>query len=142
IIESGMGKTDNEFGEFDSDDWWCTPYDSEYDESGEKVGFRLPARPSFLAKAQSDAAQAERAKLKQLGDAPRFLAETVLEWQRLAPADKRVPEMLYITYKANGWTKYGCGNNEELREKISKTLKTRYPKSKWTAKIIEESTEN
>ena len=43
---------------------------------------------------------------------------------------------------ANGWTKYGCGNNEELREKISKLLKTRYPKSKWTAKIIEEESQN
>lgn len=142
LIESGMGKTDNETSEFDSDDWWCTPYDSEYDESGENVGFRLPARPTFLTKAQSDAAQAERAKLKQLGDAPQFLGEIVLEWQRLAPTDKRVPEMLYITYKANGWTKYGCGNNEELRGKIAKLLKARYPKSKWTAKMIEEETPN
>jgi hypothetical protein len=142
IIESGMGKTDNETGDFDSDDWWCTPYDSDYDEKGEKVGFRLPARPAFLTKAQSDAAQAERAKLKQLGDAPHFLGETVLEWQRLAPTDKRVPEMLYIVYKANGWTKYGCGNNEELKEKIAKVLKTRYPKSKWTATLIQEETQN
>jgi hypothetical protein len=141
IIESGFGKTDNEFGEFDSDDWWCTPYDSEYSEDGEKVGFRLPERPAFLTKAQSDAAQAERAKLKQLGDAPKFFGEAVLEWQRLAPADKRVPEMLYITYQANGWTKYGCGNNEELRAKIGNVLRTRYPKSKWTAKLNEEKTE-
>jgi hypothetical protein len=141
-IESGMGKTDNETGEFDADDWWCTPYDSEYNEDGENVGFRPPARPSFLTKAQTDAAQAERAKLKEIGDAPKFLAETVLEWQKLAPADKRVPEMLYITYKANGWTKYGCGNNEELRAKIAKTLKTRYPKSKWTATLIQEETPN
>ncbi|HEX9963017.1 MAG TPA: hypothetical protein VGB00_18940 [Pyrinomonadaceae bacterium] len=140
IIKSGMGKTDNETGEFDIDDWWCTPYDSDYDEEGENVGFRLPARPSFLTKAQSDAAQAERAKLKEIGDAPKFLAEAVLEWQKLAPADKRVPEMLYITYKANGWTKYGCGNNEELRAQIAKILKTRYPKSKWTIKMIEEET--
>jgi hypothetical protein len=142
LIESGMGKTDNETSEFDSDDWWCTPYDSEYDDSGANVGFRLPARPAFLTGAQSDAAQAERAKLKQLGDAPRFLGDTVLEWQRLAPADKRVPEMLYIAYKANGWTKYGCGNNEELRKNIAQALKTRYPKSKWTAKMIEEETGN
>ncbi|MDQ3799593.1 MAG: hypothetical protein M3384_09095, partial [Acidobacteriota bacterium] len=142
IIESGLGKTDNEFGEFDSDDWWCTPYDSEYNEDGEKVGFRLSTRPAFLTKAQSDAAQAERAKLKQLGDAPKFFGEAVLQWQRLAPADKRIPEMLYITYKANGWTKYGCGNNEELRAKIGNVLRTRYPKSKWTAKLNEEETEN
>ncbi|HEX8738077.1 MAG TPA: hypothetical protein VF721_22275 [Pyrinomonadaceae bacterium] len=140
-IESGMGKTDNETDEFDSDDWWCAPYDAEYNDDGEMV-FQLPKRPAFLAKAQTDAAQAERAKLKELGDAPQFLGETVLEWQKLAPADKRVPEMLYITYKANGWKKYSCGNNEELREKIGKTLKTRYPKSKWTAKMIEEETQN
>jgi hypothetical protein len=141
-IESGLGKTDNEFGEFDSDDWWCKPYDSDYSESGEEVQKQLPARPSFLTKAQSDAAQAERARLKKLGDAPQFLGETILQWQKLAPTDKRVPEMLYITYKANGWTKYGCGNNEELRNKIGSVLKTRYPKSKWTAKMTEEETEN
>lgn len=141
-IESGMGKTDNEFGEFDSDDWWCSPYDYDYSESGEEMPKQLPKRPAFLTKAQSDAAQAERAKLKQLGDAPQFLGEKVLEWQRLAPADKRVPEMLYITYKANGWTKYGCGNNEELRGKIGDILKTRYPKSQWTAKLREEETES
>jgi hypothetical protein len=140
IIESGMGKTDNETSEFDYDDWWCAPSDYDYSQDSEE--YRLPDRPAFLTKAQSDAAQAERAKLKAMGDAPKFLGETVLEWQKLAPADKRVPEMLYITYKANGWTKYGCGNNEELREKISKVLKTRYPKSKWTAQMIEEETQN
>jgi hypothetical protein len=139
-IESGIGKTDNEFGELDSDDWWCAPYDSEYAEDGETPK-QLPKRPAFLTKAQSDAAQAERARLKKIGDAPQFFGETVLQWQKLAPADKRVPEMLYITFKANGWTKYGCGNNEELRNKIGSVLKTRYPKSQWTAKMLEEETQ-
>ena len=140
-IESGIGKTDNEFGELDYDDWWCSYIyeDSEDDEVRQK---QLRARPKFLTKAQSDAAQTERARLKQLGDAPQFLGETVLQWQKLAPLDKRIPEMLYITFKANGWTKYGCGNNEELRAKIGSVLKTRYPKSKWTAKMFEEETGN
>jgi hypothetical protein len=143
FLESGIGKNDNEAGQFDSDDWWCQPYDMEYDEeTGSERRKRLPNRPLFLTKAQSDTAQAERAALKSIGEAPHYLGETVLEWQKLAPADKRIPEMLYITYVANGWTKYGCGNNKELQEKIVKVMKTRYPKSKWTAKMLEEETQN
>jgi len=38
--------------------------------------------------------------------------------------------------EANGWTKYGCGNNEELRDDMAKYLKKNYPNSEWTAKLI------
>ena len=137
FLEDGLGKSDNEFGTFDANDWWCAPYDTEYDENGNEVKAKLPPKPMFLTAAQSDAAQAERKKLVATGDAPKFLGEKVLEWARLAPLDKRIPESLFIVWEANGWTKYGCGNNEELREQIGSLMKKKYPQNEWTLKMID-----
>ncbi len=142
FLEDGMGKADNEFGTFDSNDWWCAPYDTEYDETtGAEVKAKLPPKPMFLTSAQTAAAQAERKRLVLIGDAPKFFGEKVLEWARLAPLDKRVPESLYIVWAANGWTKYGCGNNEELRRQIGDLLKRKYPQNEWTLKMIDEEKE-
>jgi hypothetical protein len=142
FIEDGMGKTDNEQEQWDSNDWWCEPYDMEYsDEAGDTVPKRPPSRPVFLTAAQSNAAQAERTRLKEIGDAPKFLAGKVLVWAKNFPADRRVPEALYIMIDANGWTKYGCGNNEELREEMAAYMKKHYPSSPWTAKLTAEETD-
>ena len=62
-------------------------------------------------------------KLKEIGDAPKYLAEKVLEWSRRFPRDRRVPESLFIVYEANGWDKYGCGGNSELRKEAANVLK-------------------
>ena len=141
-LEDGLGKSENEFGSFDSNDWWCAPYDMEYDDAtNTEVKAKLPPRPLFLTAAQTNDAQAERAKLKVIGDAPKFMGEKVLEWAKLAPTDKRIPESLFIVWEANGWTKYGCGNNEELRAKIGNWLKKKYPESEWTQKAIDEEKE-
>ena len=134
-IDDGMGKTDNEQGEFDSNDWWCAPYEPEEGES-EYQPSQPSVPPRFLTPQQIAAARSERAKLKEIGDAPKFLAGKVLDWQKRAPADRRIPESLYIVYLANGWTKYGCGNNEELQTQIGDLLKRRYPQSEWTQKRI------
>ena len=139
FIEDAFSKHDNVSDQFDSDDWWCAPYDLEYDsEKNEDVPSRLPPKPKFLTEAQSQAAQTERKKIKDLGDAPMFLGKKVLEWSKRAPTDKRVPESLYIVYEANGWKKYTCGNNTELRQEIGEVLKSRYPQSEWTQKISKE----
>ncbi len=61
-----------------------------------------------------------------------------MAWARAVPADRRVPEALHIVIEANGWTKYGCGNNEELRDEMTKLLKARYPSSEWVRKIESE----
>lgn len=135
-IEDGMGRTDNTQEQWSSDDWWCEPYDIEYnDATNSEQAKQLPRRPPFLTPAQSGSAQAERKRLKALGDAPKFLAEKVMLWAKRSPADRRVPEALYIVIEANGWTKYGCGNNEELRDEMAALLKTRYPNSEWTKKL-------
>jgi hypothetical protein len=136
FVEEGIGKEDNEFGNFDANDWWCAPYDTEYnEETGQEVRSPLPPRPLFLTPAQSAAAQTERKKLTELGDAPKFMGEKVLEWARLAPVDNRVPESLFIVWEANGWNKYGCGNNEELRLRIAELMKKKYPQNEWTLKV-------
>lgn len=137
-IEDGLGKTDNELNMWDGNDWWCTPYDTEFDEASGSEVPRKVARPMFLTALQSRTAQAERKKLKDFGDAPAYLGTKVLEWAKRSPLDKRVPESLYIVYEANGWTKYGCGNNEELKNEIAGVLKRRYPQSEWTQKLLQE----
>ncbi len=142
FIEDGTGKTDNEQGDFDSNDWWCAPYDTEYDEAtSAEVPKKLPPRPAFLTPAQVKTAQNERKRLAEAGDGPKFLAEKVMDWAKKFPTDRRVPEALYIVITANGWTKYGCGNNEEIREQYSAFLKKTYPGSEWTAKLIKDESE-
>lgn len=141
-LEEGMGKTDNESGQWEANDWWCEPYDSEYsDEANAEVPRKLPSRPRFLTAAQSAAAQTERKRLKQIGDAPKFLAEKVIAWAKRYPTDRRVPEVLYIMIEANGWTKYGCGNNEDLRDDLANLLKKNYPNSEWTIKLRSDEAE-
>jgi hypothetical protein len=136
FVEDAFSKQDNVSGQFDTDDWWCAPYDMEYDSATEaEVPGKLPAKPKFLTEAQSKTAQAERKKIKDLGDAPNYLGKKVLAWAKRAPNDKRIPESLFIVYEANGWKKYSCGNDNELREQIADVLRNRYPDSEWTRKL-------
>ncbi len=138
-LEDGIGRTDNNVEEWDVDDWWCEPYDSEYsEESGGEVARSLPPRPKAIQPAQTRIAQAERKRLKAAGDAPKFLGQKVLAWARRSPTDKRLPEVLYKMIVANGWTKYGCGNNEELRAQLTQILKARHGNTEWAAKLAEE----
>ena len=142
-IETGMGKTNNEQDAWSSDDWWCSPYDTAYDDAtNAEVPKPLPPRPAFLTPAQVKMAQEERKKLKDIGDAPKFLADKVMAWAKRSPLDKRVPEAIYIMVGANGWTKYGCGNNEELKDEMAAYLKRHYPTNEWTAKLIADEKEN
>ncbi len=141
-VEDGLGKSDNEFHEWDANDWWCEPYDLTYDEEQKtEVPRQLPGAPKFLKAQQIAAARSEKKRLKDIGDAPKFLAGKVIEWARRNPVDKRVPEALYLMVRANGWTKYGCGSNFELRTELIEILRTRYPKSEWTAKLASDESE-
>jgi hypothetical protein len=136
-IEAGLGRTDNEFNAFDANDWWCAPYDAG-EGPGADGATAKPERPAFLTESQTATARAEGAKLKEIGDAPKYLGGYALAWAKRSPADSRVPEALFITYEANGWTKYGCGNNEELQKTISAYLRRRFPQNEWTRKMNEE----
>jgi hypothetical protein len=69
------------------------------------------------------------------------LGQQVLLWAKRSPNDKRVPEAIYLMSQANGWTKYGCGNNDELQASLLRLLKTRYPDSEWARKLAAEDNE-
>ncbi len=131
-IESGFD-ADNSFGEWDADNWWCEWFFDSENEDPSTFG----PTPRFLTKAQLAAAKTERRQLQQVGDAPKFFYQKTLEWARVAPADKRVPEALYIAWASNGWTKYGCGNGPEIQEEIAGFMRARYPNSEWTKKLDE-----
>lgn len=143
-IEDGIGKTDNEFGDWDSNDWWCSSYLSDADEgSGDNfdLGFTRLDNAKFLSPAQRATAVTERKRIIDLGDAPQFLANRVVDWAKKAPADRRVPEALYLVQRANGWTKYGCGSNEELKTQLEAILRKNYPSSEWTRKLASDAAE-
>lgn len=119
--------------------WWCAPYEAYYDEeTGQTVSKRTIPKPSFITKAWQQAAEAESKKLKEIGDAPKYLAESVLAWAKSAPRDRRVPESLFIVYEANDWDKYGCGGHSELRREAANVLRTKYPNSDFTRQLADE----
>jgi len=143
FIEDGLGKTDNEVNTWDINDYWCEPYDQVYDEDlGDMVSRDRMIKPKFLTTYQTQMANAERDKLKRIGDAPKYLGEQTIKWAARSPNDKRIPRALYNMFQANGWTKYGCGNNEELQEKIGDLLRRRYPNSEWARKLASDEAEN
>jgi hypothetical protein len=142
-IPTGMGRMNNEEDQWADDNWWCA-YESESTDDAESADTpkELPKRPAFLTPSQTAAAQAERKRLADIGDAPKFLADKVMAWAKRSPLDKRVPEALYVVIEANGWTKYGCGNNDELKQEMFKYLKLHYPSSEFVKKIEDEEAGN
>ncbi len=141
FVESPLDKSDNTTDTYDYNDWWCAPYDAEPSEDG-SMSVGLAAKPKFINAAQSRQAKAEREKIKALGEASSYLGGKVLEWAKRSPNDRRIPESLVIVYEANGWKKYSCGGDEELRKTIGDTLKTRFPDSEWTKKLLAEENQN
>lgn len=117
--------------------WWCTPSDTDYDSKGDEVP-KVVGKPAFLNDAQSQAALRERAALKAIGNAKSYLGKQVLRWAAAHPEDPRIPEALFIAVKANDSYRYGCDSWEAdtiTREKAQILLRTRYPQSRWTAKL-------
>lgn len=137
-VPSGFGESHEQISY--ASRWWCAPYDEIYDETTQKSYPRssLP-KPVFLTAAQTKAATDEMAKLKEIGDAPKFLGEKVLGWQKLFPNDKRIPESLFIVYETNDWDKYGCGGVQELRKAAGETLRTKYPTSSFAKEVVVEA---
>ena len=142
-IPTGTGRDTNEQDQMANDNWWCS-YESELNDETDPddPSKQPPKRPSFLTAAQSASAQAERKRLNDIGDAPKFLANEVMAWAKRSPLDKRIPEALYIVIEANGWTKYGCGNNEDLKTEMTKYLKAHYPANEFVRKLEEEEAGN
>ncbi|CAN5447645.1 hypothetical protein BH10ACI1_BH10ACI1_13640 [soil metagenome] len=114
--------------------WWCSPSEYDYDEEYNEIPRRIPNKPPFITKEQNNSAQIEMKKLKTIGDAPTFLGEKALEWFKIAPKDKRLPEILYIAYLANERYIDGCGNREMLG-KLANLLRNNFPDNEWTKEI-------
>lgn len=114
--------------------WWCALSDVDYDEDGNEIARTIPTKPSFLTKEQSGAAQAELKRLSGIGSAPGFLAEKAIEWLKLAPKDKRLPEVLYRAYAANKRYVDNCAD-WSAREKLEELLRMQFPDSEWTQKL-------
>jgi hypothetical protein len=131
-----------QFDMWQDERWWCEQYDYDYDDSGNQVP-KAVFMPPFLTKELSDKAKLQRAALKKNGDGLSYLSGRVMKWAQTGVPDRRLPEALYLIFQANQWVKYSCGtSDEETRNKASNILKTRYPRSKWTAKMFEDLKEN
>lgn len=119
--------------------WWCEPYDEEWDdEKQQMVPMKVSDRPMFLTALESQAALDDMKKLKEIGNAPKFFGERVLEWATAAPSDPRIPEALYITWSANGWDKYGCQGDPVDREKLKALLMSKYAATPWAQRLLSE----
>lgn len=132
-VTAGVGRTTS-VREIDSyrDNWWCAeppgPFGG-YSESAEDSQTKEMPAPEFLKSAQTEAAS-EAAKLKALGAAPNYLAQTVINWATRNPADRRVPEALHLAVKA---TRFGCTDEQTGRwsKAAFDLLHRKYPNTSW-----------
>ena len=118
--------------------WWCTPSQTEYSVKDSREVPKIVAKPPFLTGLQLEQARKERAALIAIGDGKSYLGKRVLEWAKAQPDDPRIPEALFIAFKANGSYKYGCdgwSHDEETQNAIAALLRERYPNSSWTARL-------
>ncbi len=137
-VPGGLGSSQEQYSY--ASRWWCAPYDEYYDETtGASVPRTAIRKPVFLSAAQSKKAHDEMKSLKEIGDAPKYLGDKVLEWAKLFPRDKRIPESLFIVYESNEWDKYGCGGVQELRKAAADILQTKYPNSEFTKQTVEQT---
>jgi hypothetical protein len=116
--------------------WWCEPSKTEY-RNGEE-GPKKVMPPAFLDARQLDVAKHEYDQLAGVGNAASYLGKKVLEWARTSADDERIPEALFIAFRANEGYKYGCtgwSRDEEIQAQAAQLLNERYPSSPWTAKL-------
>ena len=121
--------------------WWCKLATTDYNDKGEEVA-KVVRRPDFLNAKELEAAATERKNLDEFGDGKTHLGKLVLQWAGASPHDPRLPESLFIAFKANESYKYGCGSwdhDEDLQREAADLLTRRYPASPWAAKLQEAS---
>ncbi len=124
---------------YEYQDWWCEPSDYAWDgDTGSMIEIATIRRPPFLTQSNLAASKSERARLTDVGNAPRYLANYVLDWAKRSPADPRVPESLAIAFDATAWNKFGCGNDWDIRKEVGSVLTTKYPNSPWTEAVRKE----
>lgn len=87
-------------------------------------------RPSFLSRAEVDAAQRDWNRTRALPVASIMLGKEVLAWVQTHPDDSRAPEALSLTVRAGH---FGCAdpNRWKVSEAAFGLLHRRYPESRW-----------
>ncbi len=134
-LETGLGKTKNEYEEYGETNWWCEQYDTYYDEQTQESYPRASLKkPSFISAQQTASAAAENKQLAEIGSAPAYLSKKAIALARTGLKDKRIAEMLYYAYISNTWSKYGCGGDEEITSTALNLLQTKFPSNEWTRK--------
>jgi hypothetical protein len=118
---------------YESAGWWCSPQRFDYDDGGNKIPMATPPKPAFISDVQTKAAQFEMKKLEKAA-APDFLAEKAIEWLKIAPNDKRLPEVLYHAYEATIPYRDSCSDPLN-NEKLAKLLQKHFPDSEFTRKL-------
>jgi hypothetical protein len=116
--------------------WWCPLDETDYDDDGNQKPRKVENFGAWNS--SSAAADRERSKLKAIGSAKSFLGKHVLTWAKESPDDPRIPEALFIAFKANEGYKYGCESwerDEEILKEAETLLRERYSGSVWTAKL-------
>lgn len=119
--------------------WWCPLPETDYDDSGHEKA-KIVSVPNFLTPEQVRTAQRERQALKAVGNGKSYLGKRVIEWANASPSDPRIPEALFIAFKANDEYKYGCNSweyDETTRNTAETMLRDRYSHSPWIAKLDE-----
>lgn len=138
VVDQGIGRT-TELNQQDvyRDNWWCgatyEPGSSEENDQSAATTSVNADPPSFLSRAQVQAAQREYTQRRAIGAAPNYLCKQVVDWGTKNPADPRVPEALHLAVNS---TRHGCTDKDTGR--WSKTafdlLHRQYPKSSWARK--------
>ena len=134
-------------GELDEyrDNWWCTDmgvganWGQSYEPYNKDVNLKFTDRdpdfpfPTWLTESQRNSAKSEWGKLSEVGTAPNYLAEQVIEYAKQHGKDPRVPQALHLAVRS---TRFGCTNIETT--KFSKAafdfLHEHYPGDEWAAK--------
>jgi hypothetical protein len=117
--------------------WWCPLDETDIDEEGNEKPKKVDDLGMWNSANQS-AANAERKRLREMGSAKSLLGKRVLAWAKESPDDPRIPEALFIAFKANESYKYGCDSwetNDEILKEAETLLRERYAGSEWTAKL-------
>lgn len=137
--ENYVSNMDDDYFMVSYNEWWCESGSDYYDEElGEMRPNKSLPRPPFITDPISQASDNEQNRLREIGDAPNYMAKKAIELAGKNPGDTRIAEMLYIAQKINGWSKYGCGSNIELQKEIRDLMKAKYPQNQWTMKLRNE----
>lgn len=141
-VDAGVQRSASyDFVESYSDNWWCGDWTQNYSEHGAPVDLRPVA---FLSRYEQQAGEKETAALKAMGSAEEVLGARVLEYARMHPDDRDIPEALYLTLRT---IRYGCYHgaaNEggmdgssgvgTIARAVGALMRERYAANPWTKK--------